>query len=123
MEIRNIVLSAKKSVQNPNVWEIAVKYQARFTPYEVNQRFNMRDSISIREDDPISDDVITGFVGASSFQSNAASIDRSIKIKVSAAGLDTEWGEEELYAIVKLKNTDLPPLEVIKKSRTLDLKP
>ena len=82
--------------------------------------------MSIREDDPFSDDIITGFVGASNFVVNAPTINRTIKKTISAAsaaGLDTEWGEEEIYAIVKLKNADLPPLEVTKKSPVLRLKP
>jgi hypothetical protein len=105
-------------------WTLTVKYTAVFTPPEVNapNNFVFRDAIEVWEDDPISDDYIT-VGGGSVFNPNELRVPRTISLAVHEDALDTELGEEEIFAKVRLRNVSLNVLMPKKKTNTVHFSP
>jgi len=114
MTITNVQPLSVQQLSNNN-WRITVRYTATFTAQETNPPLNytFRDTIQIREDDPISDDHVTGWVAASNFNPAATSVLRTLTTIVNGDDLDTELGGEEIFARIRLRNftTGGVPLE------------
>lgn len=110
--ITNIRLSATKVTGAGNNWDVTVKYDAHFSQYEhQTANFRFRDGFVLWESDRVTrDDQLTGVVAVSVFNPNAAVVTRTLTHRIDADTLDTEWGREELYAIVRLRNIDLDVL-------------
>lgn len=102
--ITNAKLTLTKGA-GPN-WTARVTYTAKFSQFEVNN-FNFRDGFVLWEDDPFNDDQITGVVGVSVFNPNTMSVTRTLSAVVNQDDLDTEIGQEEIYAKVRLRNLEL----------------
>ena len=102
--ITNARLTLTKGA-GPN-WTATVRYTARFSQFEVNN-FNFRDGFVLWEDDPFENDQITGVVGVSVFNPAALSVNRTMTAVVSGDDLDTEIGQEEIFAKVRLRNLEL----------------
>lgn len=101
-----------------NNWVITVKYTARFSTQEWstgtgNGNYNFRDSFQLWESDTgefpdSTDDALTGQVGASNFNPNAATVQRTLTANINGDTLNNDWfGDERLYAVVRLRNLDL----------------
>lgn len=121
--ITDIRLSATKVTGAGNNWDITVRYNARFSSFEWQTgNFNFRDGFVLWEDDVFSDDQLTGVVAVSVFNPNAAVVARTLTHRINGDTLDTEWGQEELYAIVRLRNIDLNILYT-ERSPTLRISP
>jgi hypothetical protein len=121
--ITNISLSATKVTGAGNNWDVTVRYNANFSTFEWQTgNFTFRDGFVLWEEDPIWDDKLTGVVAVSTFNPNAAVVTRTLTHRISGSTLNTEWGQEELYARVRLRNVDLNILYT-KKSSTLNLSP
>jgi hypothetical protein len=122
-DITNITLSATKVTGGGNNWDITVKYNARFSQFEFQTgNFDFRDGFVLWEDDPFSDDQLTGVVAVSVFNPNTAVVARTMTHRINGDTLDTELGQEELYAIVRLRNLGLNLLYTAK-SPILKLSP
>jgi hypothetical protein len=119
--INNIVLSATKRTNTGNSWEIAVDYNATFSAVEVGERF--KDGFILWEEDPIRDDKLSTLVGGGDITPrNAGTVPRRLSARFSGNTLNTEIGEEELYAVVHLQNVDRGT-EIKGKSPILKLDP
>ena len=81
------------------------------------------DSIQIWEDDPFSDDQITGWVGASNFNPAENSVTRDLTAVVNGDDLDTELGGEEIYARIRLRNFTTGGVPLVKKTGVINLAP
>ncbi len=122
--IANVRLSAKKSTGAGNNWDITVKYTAKFSEYEwKTANFKFKDGFMLWESDTFSDDRLTGVVSGSVFNPNAATVERTLTHHISGSTLNTEWGEEELYVVVRLQNIDLNLPLYTRKSGILDIDP
>jgi len=122
-DIADIRLSATKVTGGGNNWDITVRYNARFSQFEFQTgNFDFRDGFVLWEDDPFSDDQLTGVVAVSVFNPNGPVVARTLTHRISGDTLDTELGQEELYAIVRLRNLGLNLLYTAK-SPTLNLSP
>jgi hypothetical protein len=120
--INNIKLAAKKVTGAGDRWEITVSYDAVFSKFEV-EHFTFRDGFVLKEEDSLSgDDTLTGVVGVSVFNPPSSPVKRVMKAVIDGDTLDTELGQEELYAVVRLRNLDLNVLHT-KKSPILHLSP
>lgn len=101
-------ISAQKSSDSGNVWDITVEYDAIFSSWELNEaNFSFRDGFVLWEDDDFSDDLLTGVVGVSVFNPTTSPTHRKMSVRIDGGTLDTELGEEELYAQVRLRNLQL----------------
>ena len=123
MNITNI--KPIQASQSGNTWTLKVTYTATFTNQEKNPPLNytFRDSIRIREDDPFSDDTVTGWVAASNFNPAANSVVRTLTAVVSGDDLDTELGGEEIYAQIRLRNFTTGGVPITKKTVNVNLAP
>jgi hypothetical protein len=106
-QIRNIRLAATKATGGGNNWKMTVTYDAVFTAYEVQQGFRYQESFQLWEDDPINDDKLSGHVAISQFAATSEVMRREMSNTFSQGTLNTEWGDEELYAKVFLTNLSL----------------
>ena len=108
-----------------NTWTLRVKYVATFNNQEKDPPLNyvFRDSIQIWEDDPFSDDQITGWVGASNFNPAENSVTRNLTAVVNGDDLDTELGGEEIYARIRLRNFTTGGVPLVKKTGVINLAP
>jgi len=108
-----------------NTWTLRVKYTATFTNQEKDPPLNyvFRDSVQIWEDDPFSDDQITGWVGASNFNPSENSVVRNLTAVVNGDDLDTELGGEEIYARIRLRNFTTGGVPLVKKTGVINLAP
>lgn len=112
--VRNVRLTAAKTAGAGNNWVITVTYRAEFSQQEWStSNYNFRDSFQLWESDAgefpdSTDDAITGNVAASTFNPNAATVNRTLTININADTLNNDWfGDERLYAVVLLRNLDL----------------
>jgi len=80
--------------QSGNKWTLRVTYTATFTNQEKDPPLNyiFRDCIQIWEEDPFSDDQITGWVASSNFNPSENSVVRRLTTVVDGNDLDTELG-------------------------------
>jgi len=108
-----------------NTWTLKVKYTATFTNQEKDPPLNyvFRDSVQIWEDDPFSDDQITGWVGASNFNPSENAVVRTLTAVVNGDDLDTELGGEEIYARIRLRNFTTGGVPLVKKTGVINLAP
>jgi hypothetical protein len=108
-----------------NTWTLRVKYTATFTNQEKDPPLNyvFRDSVQIWEDDPFSDDQITGWVGASNFNPSENAVARTLTAVVNGDDLDTELGGEEIYARIRLRNFTTGGVPLVKKTGVINLAP
>ena len=111
--------------QNGNNWTLRVTYTATFSNQEKDPPLNyvFRDSIRIREDDPFSDDTITGWVAASNFNPSTNSVVRTLTTVVNGDDLDTELGGEEIYAQIQLRNFTSGGVPMVRKTPNISLAP
>ena len=123
MNITNI--KPIQASQSGNTWTLRVTYTATFTNQEKDPPLNyvFRDCIKIREDDPFSDDNITGWVGASNFNPGANSVVRTITAVVNGDDLDTELGGEEIYAHIRLRNFTTGGVPLVRRTANINLAP
>lgn len=112
--VRNVKLTAAKTAGAGNNWVITVTYRAGFSQQEWStSNYNFRDSFQLWEEDngewgDFTDDAITGNVAASTFNPNAATVNRTLTFNFSADTLNNDLlGDERLYAVVRLRNMDL----------------
>ena len=109
--ISNVRLTIAKTTGAGNNWVITVSYRAGFSQQEWStSNYNFRDSFQLwEEDDGIDgDDAITGSVSASTFNPNAATVNRTLTANISGDSLNNEWfGDERFYVVVRLWNMDL----------------
>ena len=112
--VRNVRLTAAKTAGAGNNWVITVKYTARFSQQEWStSNYNFRDSFQLWEEDngewgDFTDDAITGHVSASTFNPNAAVVNRTLTYNINGDTLNNDLlGDERLYAVVRLRNMDL----------------
>lgn len=105
---------------------ITVSYTALLSPFEVsNGNFKCRDNFVLWESDSGDlfggiDEPLTGTVGSSYFKGDAARIERRLTHRISAASVNSEPGQEELYVVVRLQNLDLGTMSE-KRSSTFNL--
>lgn len=111
--------------QSGSKWTLTVRYTATFTNQEKDPPLNytFRDSIQIWEDDPFSDDQITGWISASNFNPSSNSVVRTLTAVVSGDDLDTELGGEEIYAKIQLRNFTTGGVPLIRKTANINLSP
>ncbi|MDX6683412.1 MAG: hypothetical protein QOG94_3451 [Solirubrobacteraceae bacterium] len=122
--IINPKISAQKSSASGNSWEITVEYDATFSAYELNQaNFTYRDGFVLMEDDDFFDDQLTGVVGVSVFNPTKSPTHRTMRARIDGETLDTELGQEELFAVVRLRNLDLNFLHQTVASPVMTLSP
>jgi hypothetical protein len=103
--IKNANLNAEKL--NGGTWRIHVRYDAVFSRYELDH-FKFRDGFVLWEQDTLSDnDQLSGVVNIEYFNPSTSPMHREKLVDIDEDSLDTEWGEEELYAQIRLRNLDL----------------
>jgi hypothetical protein len=119
--ISNPTISAKKSSGQGDNWDVTVEYDAVFSGFEL-ANFTYRDGFVLWEDDPWDNDQLTGVVAVSVFNPSASPTHRKMTFRISGDTLDTELGQEELFAVVRLRNLDLNILQT-KKTGILHLSP
>lgn len=116
-------------IPGTNNWDMTVKYTAQFSQFEVTTgNFTFRDGFVLWEDDSGSvfgggDDQLTGVVAVSTFNPSARTMNRTLTFRIDGDKLDTELGQEELYAIVRLRNIDLNVLVTRRTTPNLALSP
>jgi|SRR6516225_5304018 hypothetical protein len=111
--------------QSGNKWTLRVTYTATFTNQEKDPPLNyiFRDCIQIWEEDPFSDDQITGWVASSNFNPSENSVVRRLTTVVDGNDLDTELGGEEIYAKIRLRNFTTGGVPIVKKTAVINLAP
>jgi hypothetical protein len=110
MDIQNLVFHAPRV--EGEWWTFDVDYSAVFTPAEVSQRNNYADNIALMEDDDVDDDTVVPFGVMQGWQVTKRQYDWTWTIRVHQDDLDTEWGNEEIYAQLRLRKTFPPPMSV-----------
>ena len=103
-------------------WRLTVTYTATFSQFEVNNH-NFRDWIQVWEDDPFSDDQLTGNRNVADFNPGSTQVQRTKTTTVSSDTLDTELGAEEIYLKIFLRNVDLGVNAPSKNSAIINLAP
>lgn len=124
MNITNI--QPINATQSGNTWTLRVTYTATFTNQEKDPPLNyiFRDSMQIMEYDITSaDDQCTGWVSASNFNPTQNSVQRTLTAVVSGHALDTEWGGEEIYAKIQLRNFTTGGVPISRKTAIINLAP
>lgn len=101
--IANIKFSAKKTAGQDDWWTFEVTYDAYFTSTEIANKEQYYDQFQIREEDTFEDDPIDWSTHGS-FYATSSLINRKLTHDVTEYQLDTEWGSEQIYIIVSLKN-------------------
>src|SRR5215213_3409124 len=93
------------NVLGPNLWEFVVKYKPLFLSGEIGHQFD--DSVKLWEmDDGVpnpfggDDDEVTPYMPVETFGARSPAIQsvRRKRINVRREDLNTEWGDEEIYA-------------------------
>ena len=110
MNIENGVFRAPTVVGE--MWTFEVDYSATFTPAEVSQRNNYADNIALFEDDDVDDDTVMPFGVMQGWNVTQPRYDWTWTIRVHQDDLDTEWGNEEIFAQLRLRKTCPPPQSV-----------
>ncbi len=121
--IANPTISAKKTSGAGDNWDVTVEYDALFSAFELTTaNFTYRDGFVLWEDDPFDNDQLTGVVAVSVFNPTVSPVHRKMTFRVSGDTLDTELGQEELFAVIRLRNLDLNILKT-RKTGILKLSP
>lgn len=110
MEIQNLVLHPPRV--EGDWWTFEADYTAVFTPAEVSQRNNYADNATLREDDSSDDDTIVPFGVMQGWQVTRRRYDWTWTFRVDQDDLNTELGDEEIYARIALRKTYPPPESV-----------
>lgn len=98
----------------------------KFTAAEIALKINFQSGFRLweEEDEPNSDDKLSNTVGLHKFHAtsdNGGTKTITSKKFFSSSTLDTELGDEELYAVVRLRNTDFNVLMPTKRSATVSV--
>ena len=107
-------------------FQFTVRYEALFSPEEVQSASEFADSLAIMEDDRGarfggSDDLIQN-EPIRSFFADSLLMDRQWVVRISRNKLDTEAGGEEIYAVVHFRPVDATQSQT-KETARIDLAP
>jgi hypothetical protein len=118
--ITNPYLTAQQSGSR---WGITINWTAVFHPGEVSAGFRFATSYSLREaDDTSADDIIINS-SVGEFTPNSTRVRFAPRTNIPGALLDTEWGAEELYAEIHLRNVTVGGPPVIVRTPRLQISP
>lgn len=110
MDIQNLVFHAPRV--EGDWWIFNVDYSAVFTQAEVSQQNNYADNIALMEDDDVDDDTVVPYGVVQGWKATEPRYDWTWTIRVHQDDLNTELGDEEIYAQLKLRKTFPPPASV-----------
>jgi len=118
--ITNPYLTAQQSGSR---WAITTKWTPVFHPGEVSAGFIFATSYSLREaDDTSADDIILNS-SVEEFKPNSTRVPFQARTNMPGDSLDTEWGAEELYAEIHLRNVTVGGPPVIVRTPRLQISP
>ena len=117
--VSNVNFSVTKQTGS-SLWKVTVKYNANFTNFEKTSGMQFKERVRLWEDDPFDDDLLKTVWGGL-FDPATNTVARTITFTIGEGKLDTEWGEEELYARVNIWNSSLGIWSGSGKSGTLHL--
>ncbi|MER7816642.1 hypothetical protein [Streptomyces sp. NPDC096153] len=97
-----IVESARpRPGSNPTLWDFLITYTVHFEASELGRDFE--DSVKIWEEDLSADDRITAYAPKELFRATGLRVFRRKRFTALGAVLDTEIGDEEVYAWIWIR--------------------
>ena len=121
MDITNI--SPLRVQQNGNIWTFDADYTVTFRSDEIGGHFTFVDNAQLREEDDGADDVVVPWRGERPWKPTATKEHRSWRIRVSGDAVDTEWGGEEIYMQIGLRNVTTGSPGIVRRSPIVQVSP
>lgn len=121
MDITNIrPLSVQ---QNGDMWTFEANYTATFRPDEIGGHFTFVDNAQLRESLPRPDDVVVPWRRERQWKPMTLKENRSWRITVNGDAVDTEWGGEEIYMQIGLRNVTTGSPGIVRRSPIVQVSP